>query len=847
MAKKLFLLMLSLLSSILLYAVPAIPTPVKVKQADGTIIDIMICGDEYGHFYTTTDGYIISKSNDGIYRYVTGYENGVPVLSREAVASINNRRRQTSELLGNISREEIKVQISEKLKKTRLAVSGSYRSKRLPAFPHKGEARGLVIMVQFNDKTFIPENTKEKINDMLNKPGYNEGKFKGSAYDYFTSQSKNRFKPGFDVYGPVTMDYGYKFYGQNDSNGNDISPHIMVREACEKLDGEIDFGKYDNNNDGYVDLVYIIYAGYGENSGADENTIWPHSSMLQERYGIEINLDGKKIDSYACSCELNGNEVQATETAGIGVFCHEFSHCLGLYDMYDTNGMLGGNGKGFGKYSIMDQGCYNNGGFVPCSFTALERMQAGWLTPDELDDKFGLMTLEDINSSNEAYIIYNPDNRNEYFLFENRQKNGWDEYIPGSGMMISHINYDEEKWESNSINTEDGKEGAVLIPANNVFYTSPENHLYPTESNSSFTDTSSPASVFSDGTPVGKPITGIKEVNGTITFTYMDVPLEKPVALEATAINGTGFTANWESVRGAEKYILTVIPFEEIEYPEAIINEDFSLFKAGSIDSPSNTDISSKLDEYTKVPGWNGRKVYQAGGTCKIGTSTAPGNLLTPKIRMPQSFRIIVDAKDYVTSSGKSDNAILSIATRIPGETEFLEMQTFPLTENMETYTFSSNKGDNNLFVQIGTGEKRCIVDNIIIVGENTMKAASEDRTTIEDIEDTSYKVTGLKTNYKYGYTVTAVAQDKVSETSDTIYVVTSASAIESEKVHPTVYADNGILYIQPASREMVSVYSTDGKCIKRGYVCSRTEIPLENGFYIVIINDRTFKILIQK
>lgn len=830
-----------------LSAAPADPTPLKVKQPDGKTITIRLNGDEFGHFYTTVDGYAITKADNGYFHYITGFENGKPVCSQQAVSDPKERDAATIKLLNSIQAESIAQEMNAGIQVSRIKKTAQRSIEKSPAFPNKGEVKGLVILVEFANESFLPGNTKDKFNNMLNQPGYKDENSDGSAYDYFTSQSHDQFKPHFDVYGPVKLSKNYENYGSNDSSNNDIAAYAMVKEACELLDSEIDFTQYDSNNDGKVDLVFALYAGYGENGGAGSERIWPHASDLSYYYGDPVMFDGKEVGPYACSCELRGNASMHVTTAGIGVFCHEFSHCLGLYDIYDTNGINGGSGKGFGKYSIMDQGCYNNEGFTPCSYTALERSMIGWLTPTELGDEFGQKTLQDINQENQAYILYNPENKNEYFLFENRQQTGWDKHLPGHGMLISHVNYNKDKWEQNLVNATEGEEGAIIIPANNKYNSGEESHLYPIADNNSFTDISAPAAIFRNGTKAGKPLTDIKEENGLISFTYLDIVLETPVALDATDIQGNCFTANWESVKGAEAYTLTVTPIAEVTHPDAIVYEDFSLFKRGAATSPSNSDISKKLDEYTTVPGWKGEKVYEAGGMCKLSTGTTDGYIMTPKTSLPQTFTIVVDAKDYVTESGTPDKAKLYIGTTLGTDGNWIDYKEFDLSQtDMQTVSLTSTSGNKELYACVGTIGGRALIDNLFVLKRTAAQApAQEQNIVINDIKGTSYKVTGLKKSYKYSYSVQATAADKISAASNIVYVITTTAIDSPETITAQVYAADGILHIESEAPAKVCIHTIDGKCVFNRVVEHNAEVSLDNGIYIVTINGKSQKVIL--
>ena len=205
----------------------------------------------------------------------------------------------------------------------------------------------------------------------LNKPGYSDNGATGSARDYYYDNSNGVFEPIFDVYGPIKLSQNMAYYGANDSSGNDKNPEQAVKEACQAIDNIVDFSNYDLDGDGEVDLVYMVYAGKGEADGGSSNTIWPHQWNLSSA-GVNLILDGKTVDRYACGSELNGSG----SIDGLGTICHEFGHAMGLPDFYDTDYDTNGQGRTLLDYSLMDSGSYNNDGWTPPYLNMEERKRS---------------------------------------------------------------------------------------------------------------------------------------------------------------------------------------------------------------------------------------------------------------------------------------------------------------------------------------------------------------------------------------------------------------------------------------------------------------------------------------
>ena len=434
-----------MLMTLLLMAVATLAVPVKpglkrlLTLADGTTVNATLVGDEHGHFWKGADGkcYQMVAGAD-VYQVVDGQDIAQKAQQRRAYA--NNRR-------------------AKRLAPRRVGeVSGI-----------TGKKKGLIILVNFSNVSFNSSNNNALYQRIANEANFSEGDFEGSMRDYFLKQSEGKFELDFDVVGPVTVSQNQSYYGSNDSEGNDKHPAKMVIEALEKADADVNYADYDWDGDGEVEQVYVVYAGKGEADGGAANTIWPHEWQLSDAAQYSDGsgaqtLDGVRIDTYACGAELNG---ETGSIAGIGTMCHEFSHCLGYPDFYDTDYS---GGQGMFEWDLMDSGSYNGNGYRPAGYTSYERWVAGWKDPIELDATqtvSGMKALQDEGSN--AYIIYNKGNNNEYYLLENRQATAWDADLPGAGLLILHVDYNATSWANNTPNDDPSHQRMTWIPADNVY------------------------------------------------------------------------------------------------------------------------------------------------------------------------------------------------------------------------------------------------------------------------------------------------------------------------------------------------------------------------------------------
>ena len=527
MAKHFCTILLVLLAwQMRLLAVPAKPVPTTVTQSDGTTLTVRLCGDEYAHWYETSDGIPLVKNDGGDYCYAVATSAGL--ASSGVVAHEKSQRTATELRHATAARRAM-----PKAGSTRRHEASRRRAARRTAASRNayvGQRRGLVIMAEFPDRKFLSDDSHSQWNDILNENGYSENGAMGCVSDYFRDQSAGLFNIQFDLVGPVTVAHERSYYGENDPSWANMDKRVdeLVAEACQAVAGSVNFEDYDWNGDGYVDMVYIIYAGGGEHvQGNDSALIWPHEYYVSA-YGNWPNgyeIGGVFVDMYACSSELGWQDNDPLgRLSGLGTFCHEFSHCLGLPDLYTYSGL-----DMLSNWDLMSNGSYNNDSWCPAGYSAYEKMACGWADPVVLDADTAIHGLQPMGNGGVAYMVRNDaadEAADEYYLLENRQQAGWDTYVPGSGLTITHIDYDEETWWYNTVNDAPNHPGVAIIPASGI-YTPDANVAYPYAGNDSLTDNSTPAAIVYNANKagtyyMGKPITGIRhdEANGTVSFNF---------------------------------------------------------------------------------------------------------------------------------------------------------------------------------------------------------------------------------------------------------------------------------------------------------------------------------------
>lgn len=837
---------LCFLAASTVFAVPAKPVKKQFTQPDGTQLTIVLQGDERFSYYATTDGIMLAEDHEGYMKYAVTDDTGTIIPGLLKAQNPQDRNSTANEYLAKNTKSKIKKALSNQLaKNSPMKLPGAIGSSK---FPTTGRVKGLIILAQFQDRKFSSMGTQKEFTNMMNEEGYSKFEATGSARDYFISQSNGAFIPEFDVVGPVTLPQKMQYYGQGIMTTHDRDPAQMIVDACNlaSKDFRIDFSDYDLDDDGTVDLVFVIFAGYSEAQGGPTDAIWPHAWDIKYG-GKKLTLNEKSIRAYACSSELKGSE--GSNLDGIGSFCHEFSHCLGLPDLYDTMYM---GGYGMANWSIMDVGCYNNESRTPPGYSAFERYSVSWYTPEFLETPQKGITLEALHQSNQAYFIKSDANEDEYFTIENRQPEGWDAFLPGHGMMITHINYKPSDWGYNEVNTPYGFEKVQIVPADGTLnIDSMDGDAFPgTVNNTSFTDESTPAATLkSTEGSLGKPITNITEKEGIISFDFIGDSCFAPEMKEAASITKTSFTAEWSNVEKADSYTVTFAPVSD---GQLLFAENFSGFKAGSAESPQL--IKESLDAYTKEKGWAGNKVYQAGGACYLGSKAGGGYLTSPQIDLScaDTFTIRMEIKgaNFVPSAiqpglySKQDGQkpFASTCLNQPGQTSIVE------------YKFRTNETDG--FLKITTKDS-VMIKTIQIYTGNSQKTGNtsdnqiyknEKKQIIPDIKFNEYAFTGLSPYTGYIYNVRAIIGDKVSEPSKKM-IVTTMPETGMEKVSPNsrIQIINNQILISSPGNETVTFYSPDGM-LKYSFVTKEGTniLSVAGGLYIIRLDNVCCKAVIN-
>jgi M6 family metalloprotease-like protein len=412
----------------------------------------------------------------------------------------------------------------------------------------------MVILFTFSgdDSEFTMKNPQEYYQKLFNEKGFNLNLGPGCVADYFRDQSGGLCNIEFDIYGPVQVSSKSQPYDEPDEKTHNYGKAPM-KEATQlvlEANPDVDYSQYDWNDDGTIEQVIYIHAGPPGNTANTLGHIWPNTSTFE----VVTTPDGKKITRYSASGECWGKKADGTIVyCGIGTACHEYSHCLGLPDIYPTTS----KDQGYSvcdEWDLMDGGNFTNWGWCPPNYTALERHLMGWLELTELNEAATITGMKPVSEGGTAYIVKHSDS--EWLLLENRQQTAWDAGAPGKGLVIYHVNYDGSVWQGNSVNNDKTKRRFHLVHADNMDYdawsayieekklnpyaadewmnrrvlsTSPYPYISEDKEtvNNELTDTSTPAAtMFYPGTEgellLAKPITNIQMTDdGLISFDFM--------------------------------------------------------------------------------------------------------------------------------------------------------------------------------------------------------------------------------------------------------------------------------------------------------------------------------------
>ena len=807
--KKTFTLFFALiLGCISANAVPAMPGVKRtVTLSDGSKVELTLRGDEHFKFYTGNDGFAYRLKNSKFERF-TIEEAQSQWKSR--MASANKARKARTRGIGDSN--------------------GNLTGKK----------KGLVILMQFSDLEFVTENVLEVYKDFFNKENYSEFGMSGSVSDYFKAQSYGKFELDFDVVGPFTSNASMAYYGAHSEDGKANDSHVpeLIREACMKADSLVNFADYDWDGNGKVNQVFVVYAGYGEAQGAADDTIWPHEWALEDG-GIQLSLDDTKISTYACSCELRGKD--GSNLDGIGTACHEFTHCLGLPDFYDTDDS---GGYGTSYWDVMCAGSYNNYSRTPAGYTSYERMFAGWLTPTELKgDLTQVSNMKALVDSPEAYILYNEADKNEYYLLENRQQKGFDAGLYGHGLLVLHVDYSKSVWEDNKVNDNPDHQRCTVIPADGEFGERSARSLagdpFPGYyNNTALANYTTPAAtLYNDNVDgrklMSKAIDNITESDdGLISFFALRPELTAPSSEGATETEGEGsFTITWPAVAGATGYQLklTEMDVAEPDPSEALVRE-FNFEKFESTNTIQNlTDVSSKMSEYG-LSGWNGSNIYTSPGKMKIGTSTEAGYVETAAWDVPSSTEFTIVFGAGLIKEGEKVKGEIAMYHYNQGDSLAAgESQKFEVTEDGRL-VFNFTTRDDKFWITVEP-ESQMYLNYFAVydgtwtadqlgIGASSRAVTRATKETVYDTDTNSITLKDLNTDGKYLYCIRSVGEagdySVWSEEKSFSFSSSGINAIQIDKETDVIYDLQGRSYGTDASGLKKGIYIIGGKKVVR-------------------------------
>lgn len=656
--KRILLSISAVLAAIAIQAMPVKPGICRnITLADGTVVKAELVGDEHLTYWRTADG--------ACYRQTPS----AGVFSKVELSALQS---------------EYDAVVAQKAAREKAILESARTSmpvKKVEGSKFQGKKKCLVILANFADTKFKPEHTLDLYKQIINGENYSDETlgFKGSVRDYFKAQSGGQFEIDFDVVGPVDLPKGYAGYGKNDASGRDQAALVypMVEDAVNLAKDQVtDWKQYDWDGDGLVEEVFVLYAGHGQATyPQDPDLVWPHKSAIDPM----TVADGVKVSVYACSCELGATEA----IDGIGAFCHEFSHCMGLKDHYDING----RGYGTGFWDIMCFGCYNGNTFLPAEYNSYEKMFCGWKEPIVLNaEPQKIEGMKALAAGGDTYIFYNDGNENEYYMLENRQKTGWDAALPGEGLIVLHVDYSKGAWEDNQVNYNAARQRMTVIPADNTLGSTDEDKAgdaWPYQGNNCLTNYSRPACTVynanTDGTGyMNKYLLNITQnADGTISFEY--------------------------TTKSATKQ----------DKPEgALLYETFDNCSGiGGNDGIWDGDNVGLADFFPDNDGWSGTPKTGANKCALLGNATRKANAVTPSFKISEPVVISFLAAPY---TGSSDNKLILAANY--GCDAVLDVTEFALVPGQWTEVKANVTGSGDAAIRFKTNDKGVFIDNVCVI-----------------------------------------------------------------------------------------------------------------------------------
>ena len=656
--KRILLSISAVLAAIAIQAMPVKPGICRnITLADGTVVKAELVGDEHLTYWRTADG--------ACYRQTPS----AGVFSKVELSALQS---------------EYDAVVAQKAAREKAILESARTSmpvKKVEGSKFQGKKKCLVILANFADTKFKPEHTLDLYKQIINGENYSDETlgFKGSVRDYFKAQSGGQFEIDFDVVGPVDLPKGYAGYGKNDASGRDQAALVypMVEDAVNLAKDQVtDWKQYDWDGDGLVEEVFVLYAGHGQAKyPQDPDLVWPHKSAIDPM----TVADGVKVSVYACSSELGATEA----IDGIGAFCHEFSHCMGLKDHYDING----RGYGTGFWDIMCFGCYNGNSFLPAEYNSYEKMFCGWKEPIVLNaEPQKIEGMKALAAGGDTYIFYNDGNENEYYMLENRQKTGWDAALPGEGLIVLHVDYSKGAWEDNQVNYNAARQRMTVIPADNTLGSTDEDKAgdaWPYQGNNSLTNYSRPACTVynanTDGTGyMNKYLLNITQnADGTISFEYTTKSATKQVKPEGALL------------------------YETFDNCSGI----------GGNDGIWDGDNVGLADFFPDNDGWSGTPKTGANKCALLGNATRKANAVTPSFKISEPVVISFLAAPY---TGSSDNKLILAANY--GCDAVLDVTEFTLVPGQWTEVKANVTGSGDAAIRFKTNDKGVFIDNVCVI-----------------------------------------------------------------------------------------------------------------------------------
>ncbi len=677
------------------FAVPAKRGVFKtIKLADGTEVRAELRGDEHVNYWQAADGrnFILSENLDC---YVEA---------------------DVQQMCANYLAEKEQMEV---------LVKGPNRAAgQQPSNPIVGDRKGIIVLVNFTDVKFEEGHDAEYFDKVANELNFtNTDGYVGSVRDYYLAQSGGQLDYTFDIVGPVDLAHNQAYYGGHSYNQNDKNIKAFVKEATDLIKEQINFADYDNDGDGQVDNIFFLYAGKEEADGGGDDCIWPHMYYYPS-LGLSYSQNGVSLNVYACASELQYNG----RMGGIGAICHEFSHCLGLPDLYDT---AGGDNYGMDYWSLMHAGCYLGSSFRPCGYTAYEKDYCGWLPIEELTEDVTITDLAGISDGGHGYKVYNDRTNNEYYIFEARTKTGWDVELPSEGLMVTHVDYSSNAWYSNTVNNTNGHQRCFIVAADNSYGTTWSDvagDVFPTKNNDLFSDTSTPAATWYNRNNAGNKNFGysiydIKKGVHAVSFSFMrgtyvydnnapegSVFYESFARCEGTGGNDGVFSSSmkpddfvpdndgWSCMtkkgcNGCALFGSNALSRETVTMPTITLDPS-KTYTMTFLAAPYNTDATS----------WT-MKVESGNATLLDDSVDDSAEAATVTFNMekgkwtPISFTIKGDGEQVFTFKGASNSAkriLLDEILIMPADLSGIESVEIKASENGVLYNLAGQKVDND-------------------------------------------------------------------------------------------------------------------------------------------------------